>query len=130
MRHLGRQVTAFAVASILWGAAGFAADASVRPDGSTPLEWAVFHGDIAQTKKLLAAGADAKAVNAYGVNPMQLAADASNTELIRLLLKAGARGTGYPAFGSTGTTSLPSSPPRGWPWRAPQPATDRRSSRR
>jgi ankyrin repeat protein len=90
MRHLGMQVTAFAVASILCGAAGFAADAAVRPDGSTPLEWAVFHGDIAQTKKLLAAGADAKAVNAYGVNPMQLAADASNTELIRVLLKAGA----------------------------------------
>ncbi len=84
------QVTAFAVAGILWGAAGFAADASVRPDGSTPLEWAVFKGDIAQTQKLLAAGADVKATNAYGVNAMQLAADASNTELIRVLLRAGA----------------------------------------
>jgi ankyrin repeat protein len=84
------QVAAFAVAGILWGAAGFAADASAPPDGSTPLEWAVFKGDIVQAKKLLAAGADVKAVNAYGVNAMQLAADASNTELIRVLLKAGA----------------------------------------
>jgi len=84
------QVVAFAVAGILCGAAAFAADAGVRPDGSTALEWAVFHGDIAETKKLLAAGADAKAVNAYGASAMQLAADASNTELIRVLLKAGA----------------------------------------
>ncbi|MGC1457896.1 MAG: ankyrin repeat domain-containing protein, partial [Steroidobacteraceae bacterium] len=78
------------MAGLLWGAAGFAADASARPDGSTPLEWAVFKGDIAQTQKLLAAGADVRATNAYGVNAMQLAADASNTELIRVLLKAGA----------------------------------------
>ncbi|HEY6455368.1 MAG TPA: ankyrin repeat domain-containing protein [Steroidobacteraceae bacterium] len=84
------QVVAFAVAGILCGAAAGAADVGERPDGSTPLEWAVFHGDIAQTKKLLAAGADVKARNAYGVNAMQLAADASNTELIRVLLKAGA----------------------------------------
>jgi ankyrin repeat protein len=90
MRQMGMQVVAFAVAGILCGAAGFAADANVRPDGSTPLEWAVFQGDIAQTKKLLAAGADAKAVNVYGASAMQLAADASNTELIRVLLKAGA----------------------------------------
>jgi len=84
------QVAALAVASILYGAAGLAADADVRPDGSTSLAWAVFKGDVAQAKKLLAAGADVKAMNAYGVNAMQLAADASNTELIRLLLKAGA----------------------------------------
>jgi ankyrin repeat protein len=90
MRHVGRQVAAFAIAGILCAAAGLAADAGLRPDGSTPLEWAVFKGDVAQAKQLLAAGADVKAVNAYGVTAMQLAADASNTELIRLLLKAGA----------------------------------------
>ncbi len=84
------QVVAFAVAGILCGAAAGAADVSDHPDGSTPLEWAVFHGDVAQAKQLLAAGADVKARNAYGVTAMQLAADASNTELIRLLLKAGA----------------------------------------
>ena len=60
------------------------------PDGSTPLQWAVFNGDIAQAKRLLAASANVKAVNDYGVDAMQLAADASNTELIELLLKAGA----------------------------------------
>jgi ankyrin repeat protein len=90
MRQMGKQAAAFAVAGILCATAGFAADASGPPDGSTPLEWAVFHGDLAEAKKLLAGGANVKAVNAYGVNAMQLAADASNTDLIRLLLKAGA----------------------------------------
>ena len=90
MRQSGLPVVALAVAGILWGAAGLAADATAAPDGSTPLEWAVFKGDVAQAQKLVAAGADVKAVNAYGVNALQLAADASNTELIRLLLKAGA----------------------------------------
>ncbi|HEV2703726.1 MAG TPA: ankyrin repeat domain-containing protein [Steroidobacteraceae bacterium] len=90
MRQAGIQVVAFAVAGILWGAAGLAADAVATPDGSTPLEWAVFKGDVGQAQKLVAAGADVKAVNAYGVNALQLAADASNTDIIRLLLKAGA----------------------------------------
>jgi ankyrin repeat protein len=90
MRPAAMQLAALAFASILCGAAAVAAEADARPDGSTPLEWAVFKGDVAQAKKLLAAGADVKAMNAYGVNAMQLAADASNTELIRLLLKAGA----------------------------------------
>ena len=84
------QVAAFALAGVLCSAAGFAADAVTHPDGSTALQWAVFHDDVAQTKKLLAAGADVKALNAYGVSAMHLAADQSNTDLIRLLLKAGA----------------------------------------
>jgi len=87
------QIAAFAAAGILFGAAGFAADAtdaSAHPDGSTPLQWAVFHGDVAEAKRLLKAGADVKAVNDYGVNAMQLAADSANTDLIQLLLKAGA----------------------------------------
>jgi ankyrin repeat protein len=84
------QLAACAVASILCGSAAFAADVTARPDGSTPLQWAVFNGDIAEAKRLLAAHADVKAANNYGVTPMQLAADASNTDLLRLLLKAGA----------------------------------------
>jgi ankyrin repeat protein len=90
MRRGGMQIAAVAVAGLLWGAAGFAADGTARPDGSTPLQWAVFNGNAAEAKRLLKAGADVKAVNDYGVNAMQLAADASNTELIELLLKAGA----------------------------------------
>jgi uncharacterized protein len=90
MRRGGMQTAAIAIASLLWGTAGCAADAVVRPDGSTALQWAVFNGDLAEAKRLLAAHADVKATNEYGVDAMQLAADASNTEMIRLLLKAGA----------------------------------------
>jgi ankyrin repeat protein len=90
MRRGGIQTAAIVVASLLCGSACFAADAVVRPDGSTALQWAVFNGNIAEAKRLLAAHADVKAANNYGVVAMQLAADASNTEMIQLLLKAGA----------------------------------------
>lgn len=65
-------------------------DAPLRADGSTPLQWAAFQGNVAEAKRLIKAGADVHATNAYGVNAMQLAADSANTELIALLLKAGA----------------------------------------
>jgi ankyrin repeat protein len=84
------QMAAVAVAGVLWGSAGFAADGTARPDGSTPLQWAIFNGNLTEAKRLLKAGADVKAENAYGVDAMQLAADASNTPAIELLLKAGA----------------------------------------
>jgi ankyrin repeat protein len=66
------------------------ADEPRKPDGSTPLMWAAFEGDVAEARRLLEEGADVKATNNYGANAMQLAADTGNTELIRLLLKAGA----------------------------------------
>jgi ankyrin repeat protein len=70
-------------------AAAPAAD-SVRPDGSTPLHWAIFEGNLDEAARLVKSGANVKAVTAYGVTPMQLAADNNYTEAIRLLLKAGA----------------------------------------
>ena len=78
------------LALLLSGIAGAQADAPTRPDGSTPLQWAVFNGDVLETKRLLADGADPRAANDYGVDASQLAAEAGNTELLRLLLKAGA----------------------------------------
>ena len=65
-------------------------DAPVRADGTTPLQWASYQGDVAEAKRLIKAGANVRATNVYGVNAMQLAADSGNTELIALLLKAGA----------------------------------------
>jgi ankyrin repeat protein len=89
----GKVAAAVAVA-LLCTTAGHAAaakaDAPRKPDGSTPLMWATFEGDVAEAGRLLKEGADVRATNTYGVNAMQLAADTSNTELIRLLLKAGA----------------------------------------
>jgi len=71
-------------------AAAAKADAPRKPDGSTPLMWATFEGDVEEAARLLKEGADVKAINSYGVNAMHLAADTANTELMRLLLKAGA----------------------------------------
>ena len=79
-------------AALLVATNGLASNAEeiVRADGSTPLQWAAFQGDVDEAKRLIKDGADVHAVNAYGVNAIQLAADSANTELIAVLLKAGA----------------------------------------
>ncbi len=60
------------------------------PDGSTPLQWAVFDQDVDKVRQLIRAGADVTVSNKYGANAMQLAAEVSNQEIIRMLLDAGA----------------------------------------
>ncbi|HEV2700383.1 MAG TPA: ankyrin repeat domain-containing protein [Steroidobacteraceae bacterium] len=90
---LTRNLAAALAAAVVLISTGLAAAADApasHPDGSTPLQWAVFEGNIAEVKRLLAAGANPGVMNDYGVDAMQLAADESNTELLRLLLKAGA----------------------------------------
>jgi ankyrin repeat protein len=104
-RGLSQTAVALALAAIVALAAGCsapetegaaaAANADVNvnetnADGSTPLHWAVFEGDVAEVQRLLAAGADVAAVNKYGASPMGLAAEVANTEILRLLLDAGA----------------------------------------
>ena len=59
-------------------------------DGSTPLQWAVYDGDIAEAKRLLRAGADVSLANNYGATPMSLAAEVGNTDMLKVLLEAGA----------------------------------------
>lgn len=68
-----------------------AGDVNARePDGSTPLQWAVYRRDAAEVERLLKAGADVSLANNYGATPMSLAAATGDATLIRLLLKAGA----------------------------------------
>jgi ankyrin repeat protein len=59
-------------------------------DGSTPLQWAVYKGDVAEAGRLLGAGADVSLANNYGATPMSLAAEVGNTEMLKLLLEGGA----------------------------------------
>ena len=59
-------------------------------DGSTPLQWAVYNGDVAEVKRLLRAGATVTIANNYGVTPMSLAAEVGNAEMLKVLIEAGA----------------------------------------
>jgi uncharacterized protein len=61
-----------------------------EPDGTTALHEAVYAGDVATVRRLIAGGADPKAANLFGATPMMLAASRGDPELIRLLLDAGA----------------------------------------
>ena len=60
------------------------------PDGSTPLQWAVYRGDAAEVKRLLRTGANVREANLYGATPMQLAAETGDVAILKLLLDAGA----------------------------------------
>jgi ankyrin repeat protein len=66
-------------------------DANERgPDGSTPLQWAVYDQDVNRVRELIRAGADVNAANHYGANAMQLAAEVAHTDILKMLLDAGA----------------------------------------
>src|SRR5215217_341811 len=67
------------------------ADVNVaQVDGMTALHWAAFHADADATKLLIAAKANAKAENRYGVTPLSLACTKGSEDVVGLLLKAGA----------------------------------------
>jgi ankyrin repeat protein len=70
-------------------------------DGSTPLQWAVYDGNVADVRRLLKAGANVSIANNYGATPMGLAAEVGNAEIIKLLLEAGANADSPNADGQT-----------------------------
>jgi uncharacterized protein len=59
-------------------------------DGSTPLHWAVYNGDLVEAQRLLRAGADVALANNYGATAMTLAAEVASTDMLKLLLEVGA----------------------------------------
>jgi ankyrin repeat protein len=83
-------VTGLAMMVTLHAHAASQAAADLGPDGTTPLQRAVFETNAAEVKRLLAAGANVKQPNHYGVTAMSLAAETGNTAIIRMLLDAGA----------------------------------------
>src|SRR2546425_5158065 len=60
------------------------------PDGTTALHWAVNHDDLTIAKLLIAAGANVKATNDYGMAPLTLACINGNPAMVEALLTAGA----------------------------------------
>jgi len=70
-------------------------------DGSTPLQWAVYDGNVAEVKRLVRAGANVSLANNYGATPMSLAAEVGNAEMIAVLLEAGANVDSPNAEGQT-----------------------------
>jgi ankyrin repeat protein len=83
---------------------GGAQDADVnarKPDGSTPLQWAVYEGNAAEVRRLIDAGADVSLANNYGATPMSLAAEVADTQVLKLLLDAGADADSPNADGMT-----------------------------
>jgi uncharacterized protein len=59
-------------------------------DGTTPLQWAVYHNDVPLIDALLKAGAKASSINEYGSSPLSEAAIVGNADVIQKLLNAGA----------------------------------------
>src|SRR4051812_49185437 len=49
-----------------------------EPDGTTPLQWAVYLDDVETTELLIRAGAKPTAANRYGVTPLPLACSNGN----------------------------------------------------
>ncbi|MEN9704825.1 MAG: hypothetical protein RLZZ393_704 [Pseudomonadota bacterium] len=70
-------------------------------DGTTALHRAVYGGDVDEARRLIAAGADVRAANRFGVTPMQLASVVADPAMIRELLKAGADADSPNAEGQT-----------------------------
>ena len=55
-------------------------------DGTTPLHWAVYHGNLDLVEELVDAGADVNARNEYGSSPMSEAGVRADEEILRLLI--------------------------------------------
>jgi ankyrin repeat protein len=72
-----------------------------QPDGTTPLQWAVYRVDRELVDRLLKKGAKANVTNRYGASPLHEAVRVADVELTGLLLEAGADANTANADGQT-----------------------------
>ena len=63
---------------------------AVGPDGTTALHWAVHRDDLEMADLLIGAGANVRAANRYGVEPLSLASVNGSAAMLEKLLVAGA----------------------------------------
>ena len=63
---------------------------AAQPDGTTPLQWAVYRVDRELVAALLKRGARPGAVNKYGASPLAEAVRVANVEMVAMLLEVGA----------------------------------------
>src|SRR3954447_23002022 len=83
-------VLTFSIAATLACGTLALAGGAAAPDGTTPLHDAAYCDDVQAVKRLLREGADAKAINRYGITPLTLACTNGDAAIIEALLKAGA----------------------------------------
>src|SRR5262245_17992604 len=57
-----------------------------QPDGTTALHWAAYHDDLELVTRLLAAHANVRVANRYGVTPLSVACLNGNAAMIERLL--------------------------------------------
>ena len=90
--HAKTLVAVVTLVLLVAGTAGAAParQSGVRTDGTTALHEAAYVDDVQAMTKLIAAGAEVKAANRYGVTPLWLACLNGSAAAIELLLKAGA----------------------------------------
>lgn len=72
-----------------------------QPDGATALHWASYWDALNTAQVLLDAGAEANAVNDYGVTPLALACDNGSAAMVTRLLQGGADPNAVRSTGET-----------------------------
>lgn len=95
MRPIASRIVALLGVAALIGSAPVTmarADSALlpAPEGSTPLQAAVYRNDLAEVKRLIATRVDVRQPNDYGVTAMELAAEMGNAAVLQALLAAGA----------------------------------------